>query len=144
METGFWTVLFVAKLYHLCLCVCLFERSEAVPHSQAGGTDGLHQRRCPQVQYLEQVDHLRAYTLPRLANTGTPRNRDHFNSATTAFFSVLQISVYFIDSLVDGFSKYFNRHYQHDLGIDMESLSLQEQVDFIDHLYKVRGITLYV
>ena len=72
---------------------------------------------------------------------------DLFNptSASSFFSRSFRIpSVYFIDSLVDGFSKYFNRHYQHDLGVDMESLSLQEQVDFIDHLYKVRVIALYV
>ena len=47
--------------------------------------------------------------------------------------------IYRIDSLVEGFFKNFNKHYSQAEDTDFYALSLTEQVDFVRHLYKVRG-----
>ena len=47
--------------------------------------------------------------------------------------------IYRIDSLVEGFFENFNKHYSQAEDTDFYALSLTEQVDFVRHLYKVRG-----
>ena len=49
----------------------------------------------------------------------------------------LNLIVYCIDRLVDRFFIMFNKHYEDALNIDFNSLSLQEQIAFIKHLFNV-------
>lgn len=45
--------------------------------------------------------------------------------------------VYFIDSYVEEFFTMFNKYYSEALATDFEELSLQEQIKYVKHLYKV-------
>lgn len=52
-------------------------------------------------------------------------------------FIVYFLLVYFIDSYVESFFTRFNKHYQDAINTDFTSLSLQEQIQYINHLNKV-------
>lgn len=49
----------------------------------------------------------------------------------------MMYKIYYIDSLVEGFSTHFNKHYADALATDFNSLSLQEQVNYVRLLYEV-------
>ena len=46
--------------------------------------------------------------------------------------------IYYIDHLVEGFMKNFNRYYADALATDFNSLSLTEQTDYVKLLYRVQ------
>ena len=48
--------------------------------------------------------------------------------------------IYYIDHLVEGFMKNFNRYYADALATDFNSLSLTEQADYVKLLYRVQWI----
>ena len=48
--------------------------------------------------------------------------------------------IYYIDHLVEGFMKNFNRYYADALATDFNSLSLTEQADYVKFLYRVQWI----
>ena len=50
--------------------------------------------------------------------------------------------IYYIDHLVEGFMKNFNRYYADALATDFNSLSLTEQADYVKLLYRVQWIAL--
>ena len=52
-------------------------------------------------------------------------------------FTLLSL-VLFIDSYVEEFFKMFNKYYSEAVETDFEELSLQEQIKYVKHLYKVR------
>lgn len=46
--------------------------------------------------------------------------------------------IYYIDHLVEGFMKHFNRYYADALATDFNSLQLTEQADYVKLLYRVQ------
>ena len=45
--------------------------------------------------------------------------------------------VYTMDSLVAGFFTMFNKNYEEALELDFTAMSLQQQIAYINHLFKV-------
>ena len=61
------------------------------------------------------------------------------NRSKYALSSLLLLSlVLFIDSYVEEFFKMFNKYYSEAVEMDFEELSLQEQIKYVKHLYKVK------